>query len=351
MKKVLLKLSVLGFLSFTFVVVLFLFSEHEVHRNNAFVRRYPHHPITKKYDLSLKYNSYYLAGYENEKLYLGNTTAPLHLLEINLKTKDTQHIRIQLDKTDLPFRAAVVKIHPPYFFVMDGTVPCIFRGKIGSWKANLWMKDKAHFSNALPIDSNTIFIRTTSSKTMQTVLGLIEKKGEFILNLDSNLLEPQIDGVFSVDGMPIISESKNYLGYVYFYRNQYLIMNSNLELLSRKETIDTVRIAQIKLSDVNKQGEVKMKTPPLLVNKTAALYKHWMLINSSRLGKNEDKKMLSQASIIDVYNWKEQTYEFSFYLYGIGKHKAREFNIYEEYLVALIENELSVYHLEPSRFD
>ena len=51
-------------LSIGLMVILFLSSEQEVHRNNAFIRRYPPHPITKLYDLDVIHNSYYIAGFD-----------------------------------------------------------------------------------------------------------------------------------------------------------------------------------------------------------------------------------------------------------------------------------------------
>lgn len=348
--KTLLRLTLFGFLSSALIVIMFLLSENQMHRNNAFVRRYPHHPISKKYDLSLKYNSYYIAGYENEILYLGNTTAPLHLLQINLKTKDTKHIQITLERKDFPFRSIKIKLQPPYFFVMDGTIPCIFRGTIGVWQASLWMKDKAYFTNAIPLDSNKLYIKTISSKTKKTILGIIEKRKDFEVSLESSILKKQIDGMFDVDGTMLVSQDKKHLGYTYFYRNQFMIMNSNLELLHKEKTIDTVRIAQIQLSPINKNGEVKMIAPSLEVNKTAALYQNLMMIHSNRLGKYEEKTMLKQASIIDAYDWKKQTYKFSFYIYSVHQKDVKEFNVYDNYLVAIIDNVLSVYQLKPAYF-
>lgn len=349
-KKILIKLITLGVLSISLLTILFLNSENQIHRNNTFIRRYPHHPISKKYDIPLKYNSYYMAGYEKGNLYLGNHTAPLHLLKVNIKTQDTQHIRIHLKNKDLPFRSASVKLYPPYFFITDGTVPCIFRGHIGEWKANFWMKDKAYFTNTIPIDSNTFYIKTISSRTNQSILGTIEKRKGFEVKLDSSLLVKQMDGVFDVDGIMLASEDKKYIGYVYFYRNQFFIMNYKLDVLVKDETIDTVRIAQIKLSKINKDGEVKMAAPPLVINKTATLMDNFLLINSNRLGKYEAKEMLNQASIIDVYNWKKQSYEFSFYVYDVNQNKVKEFKVYDDYLVALIGNSLSIYQLKPSYF-
>ena len=347
----LLRLSTIGFLSIVFVIVLFLLSEHEIHRNNAFVRRYPHHPIARKYDLPIKFNSYYIAGYENGHLYLGNSTAPLHLLKINLESKDTSHLRIKLNTMDHSFRSVSIKFSPPYFFVMDGSVPCIYQGKIGNWNASEWMVGNAYFTNAIPIDSNNIYIKSIKSSTNVATLGLIQKTEGFNIKLYPELLEKQIDGLFCVDGTMLASLDGRYLGYVYYYRNQFMVMNSELGLLHRETTIDTIKKAQIRLAKKNKNGEIVLKSPPKLINKTATLYGNLLLINSNRLGKYEEQKMLDQASIIDVYNWKKSTYNFSFYLYNLRNKRIREFGLFENKLVALIDDHLSVYVLKQKHFD
>ncbi|MFC4218969.1 hypothetical protein [Flagellimonas marina] len=332
------------------VTILFLTSELQVHRNNAFTRRYPHPPIVKVYDLDLGYSSYYIAGLAKNTLYLGNTTAPLHMVGVNLSTRDTQHIRLRPERTDLPFRSVRVKMAPPHFFIMDGTVSCIFRGVIGKWNADIWMEDRIFFTHALPIDSNRLFIKTISGRTNEAVLGLIKKQDDITLELNPDLLEKQIDGQFDVDGIMAISEDMRTLAHVYFYRNEYMVFDQSLQLLQGGQTIDTINRAQISVATTNAHGQVKMDAPPLFVNNLAALYNNLLLIASPRLGKYEKQRVLDEATIIDVYDWRKETYEFSFHIFNIRDKKVREFNLYGDHLVALIDHTLSVYQLDHNRF-
>ncbi|WP_422350826.1 hypothetical protein [Flagellimonas sp.] len=331
-------------------MLLFQLSEHRVHRNNAFTRRYPHHPINKRYDLPLGFDSYYIAGIDNDMLYLGNTTAPLHMLEVNLKTRDTVHITLGLSDRDLPFQAVSVRVRSPYYYVMDGTVPCIFRGILGNWNAGVWMKDKAYFTKALPLGPDSFLINTINSDTQLSSLGLLTKQNGFKVSLNPRILEKQIDGMFDVDGTMVASPDGSAVGFVYYYRNQFMVMDSQLGLLARQETVDTVSTAQIELASANKKGLVQMKAPPLKINHTAALYKDLMMVNSPRLGKYEEPRMLDQASIIDVYNWRESTYAFSFYLYHIGRKKLKEFRVRDGQLIAVVGDMLSVYGLDKGQF-
>ncbi|MEC3965801.1 hypothetical protein [Flagellimonas halotolerans] len=339
-------------LSIGLVVIVFLSSERQVHRNNAFTRRYPPHPVVKQYDLDIGFNSYYIAGLDKDMLYLGNRTSPWHLLQVNLETKDTSHIQLAPRSHTLEYRAIKVEVLPPYFFVMDGTMPIILRGKIGEWLADPWMREQAYFNKAIPIDSNTIYIRTTHATTHRSTLGLIQKKGEHIkVQLDTTLLQAQIDGVFDVDGLLAKDLSGTKLGYVYYYRNQFFTMDSILASLSRQRTIDTVQRAQLKIASKGNSGRTILAAPPLYVNRTAAMSKHLILVLSQRLGRNESKELLGQASIVDVYDHTKNTYEFSFYLYDIDKHKVREFTVGQNRIIALIEDHLSVYLMTDRYFN
>jgi len=333
------------------VILLFLTSEQQVHRNNAFTRRYPPHPVIKQYDLDIGYNSYYIAGFDNDLLYLGNRTAPWHLLQVHLETQDTVHIRMEPTDPKLRYRSLETKVLPPYFFVMDGILPFILRGQTKDWKAHTWLEGLAYFTKAIPIDSNRVFIRTISANTQKSTLGLIEKNNRFQIHLDTTLLETQIDGIFDVDGTMVQSKEGSTIGYVYYYRNQYMTMNLEMKNLTRMRTIDTVRTAQISPAEKNKRGQVTLKSPPLFINKSAYMSQNLLLIASDRLGKNESEKMLEKATIIDVYHYGKGTYEFSFYLYHIKEHKAREFAVHRGHLIALIDTQVSVYQTREPFFN
>lgn len=329
-----------------FMVLLFLTSEEQVHRNNAFTRRYPPHPVIKQYDLHIGFNSYYIAGLGKDMLYLGNRTSPWHMLQVNLKTKDTAHIELAPRSRKLDYRGIKVEVLPPYFFIMDGTMPFILRGKIGEWLADPWMTEQVYFNKAIPLDSNTIYIRTTHAITHRSTLGLIhKKKGTIEVQLDTTLLQMQLDGVFDVDGLLTKDASGTTLGYVYYYRNQFFTMDNTLGSLSRQHTIDTVQRAQLTIATKGKSNRTTLAAPPLYINRTAAMSKQFLLVMSHRLGRNESREVLQQASIIDVYDHNKNTYEFSFYLYDIHKHKVREFAVGQNLIIALIDDQLSVYQM------
>src|SRR5690606_13105093 len=132
---------------------------------------------------------------------------------------------------------------------------------------------------------------------------------------NTEILEKQLDGIFDTDGQLIYNLNFDKLIFTYYYRNEYLVMDPDLKLEHRGKTIDTISQAQLHIAENNSKGQRKLGGQTVLVNKTIASSGGLLFVDSPRLGKLESKNMLKDANIIDVYDFINQTYRFSFYLY------------------------------------
>jgi hypothetical protein len=325
------------------VIILFLSSEEIMHHQNPFIRRYPHHPVTLKHTIDLKYNSYYFAGAGAGKIYLGNTTVPLYLLSIDSTLKQ-QKIRATFDRESFSFQALKIAVRPPYFYILDGRVPAIFSGHISDWKASLQKNRPPYFNVAVPIDSSTIVFRGNSRINKNNVLGVFNSVNAKT-KLAPLLLEKQIDGIFDTDGMLHYSAEMKRIIYIYNYRNQYIVADKNGKLDYRSNTIDTIAHAQIKVAYLKNKTERTMAAPALTVNSHSSVYGHLLFINSNVPGQYEHKRVWEEASVIDVYDLNKKAYLFSFHVYEIEDKKLRSFIVTATHLYALIDTKLVVYEL------
>ena len=332
------------------VILLFSFSEKEMHRNNAFQRRFLPHPIEKIHSFDLKYSSYYFAGEGNGKIYLGNTTAPLLITVIDSSFRDSTSFMIQLDQMDLDYRAVKIGVVPPKFYVTDGTVPIILQGDIADWKATTKMQGDYYFNHSYPIDTHKLAVQSNSSVNRENILGLIDIEDSVEAIFSNKLLEKQFDGVFDTDGRFIYNKTLKELIFIYYYRNEFIIADLNLKLKDRGNTIDTISKAQIHIAENLATEQRKLGGNTVVVNKNSASRGNLLLIDSPRMGRYEPDRMLEQANIIDVYNLSEKSYGFSFYLYKHEKNKTREFVMNDEILYTLQGNYLVAYKLVNKHF-
>ena len=345
LKFITITLVIITFFSIGTVASLYKLSEDIIHHNNNFTRRFEQHPIRQSADINLEVNSYYFAGADEDKIYLANASSPSLMTVIDTSLNIKKEYKMQLDNSNFPFRSIQIKVKPPYFYVLDGTVPCIFKGNIVDWKAKLIVQGGAYFDLPVVIDSTDIVFRTVNPTTKTNILGNMSFKNKQPTKYATNLLQKQIDGIFDTDGTLNYSEQQKKIVYTYYYRNQFVIADKNLKLLNRGNTIDTTKHANLKVAILKKHQETKLNAPPVTVNKNAAINNNLLFVNSDLPGRYESESMWKQAAVIDIYNINDNSYLFSSYIHNIDGKKMKSFIVTNTHLFALIDNHLVAYRL------
>lgn len=345
-RKTALILGISNMLSCILVIVLFFKSEHIIKQENNFTRRFLMHPILKIKSMDLENHSFYFAGAKNEELYLANRSFPQNILAVDSLLKKAVNTKIDLELSKYPFKKIEIKVKDHNYYIYDGNVPIILKGKLGDTQNKVISFNDAFFSQLEIIDSTKIAIRTLSSQTKSLMLGtiLINNNGKNFVKLYPNLLEKQIDGVFDSDGYLSADPIKPTVSYIYSYRNQFLVMNHSMQLIHRWRTVDTTKIAQIKVTPLS-NGKSKMSKPALKVNGHAIVYRG-LLFNPAQLrGRHESLNRWKESKVIDIYNTVSQEYIGSMYIDNIQNNSMSDFRVTDEHLYAIVGNQLVQYKL------
>jgi hypothetical protein len=332
------------------VVFLFAMSGLMKDRHNSFLRLFPPHPVMEGDTVNIEYN-YYIAGGTPFTVYLGNYRAPLRMLVLNTVTLDTQHVRLNVKGIhDQKFWAARVTVDSPYYYLTDGAVPVMFKGTVHDWKAEKYLCDSIYFRDIVPLSPGSFVVKSLSGSTGENILGKITTWPPYQY-FTNRILQKQLDGVFCTDGMMLFNKELNRLVYVYYYRNQFMVMDTSLNLLYRANTIDTVSRAKIRTATIESQNTKTLSSPPFFVNRKSSVSGNWLFLNSNLLAKNEHQKAFDQGAVIDVYNLTNGKYEFSFYVYDYwGKKKMLEFRIVGDRMIVLYEKLIRMFDLRPKIF-
>ncbi|SFC72592.1 MauE/DoxX family redox-associated membrane protein [Flavobacterium phragmitis] len=331
--------------SIIIVIVLFLSSEKIMHYKNPFIRRFPKHPIVQDTIIDLKYNSYYFAGSDREKIYLGNYSNPLHITAIGKKTKERESIKIIFDSKKILFSSVKIRIRDSSFYLMDGTVPAVFTGSKSDWKANRQLTGMPYFTLAEPINPTKIILRSSNGRNAEHSIGIFDETRSSKIKYNSRLLQKQIDGIFDTDGTLLFDEKANRTVYTYYYRNQYIVIDSNGNLEYSANTIDTTTKAKIKVAHLKNNTQRKLSAPALTVNAYTAVCENLLFVNSKVSGRFESDKLWEQSFIIDVYDLNTKSYLMSFSIYKIDNKKMSSFFVTSDYLYAIMGTNLGIYRL------
>lgn len=324
------------------VIGLFIQSDYIIKHANNFTRRFLLHPVLEKQTLTLENEYYYFAGEDEQYIYLGNQQYPQMLTTISkdLKTKNT--IKITPKDFQYPFKNVRVTVKKPYYYLSDGTVPIIFRGKLGDPNAQRISYQDAYFSQIVVKDSVDFIIRTFNRKNKDLTLASLSLDKVPKIQFYPEIIQKQKDGVFDSDGQLTLSTHPYKVVYLYNYRNQFTVADHNLTIENKLRTIDTIETAHIKSKRLS-DGRHKMIAPALKVNEKISAISNLAFIQSALKGKNESASDWKKAKVIDIYRLDKKEYIGSFYLYHNGDKSTHDYWAGQSNFYALVGKKLISY--------
>ncbi len=342
LKKSIILLVIINFLTIGVVVLLFISSEYIIKKENNFTRRFLLHPIVNTVYFDLGLNSFYFAGSTEKKLYLGNSTTPLLCTLIDKKTGEKNMIKFSLDNQNHSFKSLQMKADNSSVFLYDGSIPIIYKGSTKTKNVKTISFEDAFFNQLEIIDSDKFALRTQSRISQQYELAVLDLTGKNKIVLKPDLLQKQIDGVFDVDGQLIKNRYNNNFAYVHTYRNQFILLDNNFKLLKRGKTIDTVNLAKLSITKLS-DGRHKISIPAVRINRAATYHRNLLFVESALRGKNESLKGWNHSHVIDLYRSDKNEYAGSFYIPRKEDQPIRQILADDNYLLVLSGNFLSRY--------
>lgn len=329
-KIILLTICFLG--SIAIVVALYQVSNKVNHAPNGFVRLFRPNSLKPRPLMDLHYNSWYIAGVKGDSFYLGNYTVPIRLLAIDKELKGKTYKTLILPKPYPIFKdQALTYVYGNDIYLMEGMSPYIYAGHLSDSVISLSAR-KNHFLSAVPLSPGSNILRMYDPTLKKCVLA---KSFADSLKVNPQILVRQVDGLFCTDGLLNYEPLSNNLVYVYFYRNEFIRMDTNLNIVLRGKTIDTVSTAQLKVSAVQPDSLMMMSSPALMVNHHSCIDGQNLYIHSDLKANNEDLKTFKQYSVIDVYSLQTNVYKFSFYLQNYQNEKLTSLKVFGKTLLAV----------------
>ncbi|MBS1781006.1 MAG: hypothetical protein JST70_16900 [Bacteroidetes bacterium] len=335
-------ISACALISVLMVLGLYAYTSRQNHYGNGFIRLYPPHVLSGTKELNLGSDSHYICGLNKSNIYLGNFDNPKEFIVVdkNLTTFKSQTLAIP-GGMFIQKSSAILKADSPNLYLIDGINDNLLR-----WQLNSLQLLEVHklISNtlALPISSGSIVMRLYNNQARQSYL--IKYSYDSLAPTAKLQLQKQVDGFFCSDGELHYSKPLSSLVYVYFFRNQFICMDTNLNIQSYGKTIDTNTKAKIKVAAI-RNNTYTLSSPPMYVNNTACVDGELLFINSRLKATNESKEQFNQASVIDIYSLKAGLYKYSLYVPDFNGKKITNFKVDDRHLFVVQGKYVSVFQL------
>lgn len=291
--------------------------------------------------VKLSRDAYYFAGGLQEKSYLADPDAPFEIIEVDGTVLRTIHVK---NLPNLKVKTGRITIDSPYFYLADLYSYSVYRGRTGTWALEKRMHGSPFFSEAVPISPLSMVMRTLNRNKDAYVITKKHADAEIAVTSE-NFLQKQIDGLFCTDGMLLFDKDANRIVYTYYYRNQFICADTNLNVALRANTIDTISHARIKVANISSTGVSTLASPPFIVNRATFTSDGILYVNSRVIADNEDPDDFNSSDVIDLYETATGDYVISFYIPRPDKERLRNFAVRSGLLYVLRGNTLSIYDI------
>lgn len=281
----------------------------------------------------------YIAGIVPPFLYIADPSSPDSLTRVEvtmLQNPVTLTIRPEVNTT-----TAVVRVTDAGVWSFDPEGRNVWRRTFDHRPPKLFADADLH-PDVVPIGTNSLATRTFSRNYPELVLS---KRGASEVSLKPGILEKQVDGVFCTDGKLLHDPTTSRLFYIYFYRNQFIAMDTNLSVQYRGRTIDTVSHARVRSARMKSDSSLALASPQALVNRNATASSRWLVVHSNIRGDNDDKDHFRSHSALDFYSAENGQYEFSCFVPRFRNTGLSDFRIVENRLLAQHGPHLVLYEI------
>ncbi|MDN5217362.1 hypothetical protein QQ020_35135 [Fulvivirgaceae bacterium BMA12] len=312
---------------------------------NGFTRHFPPNLVKSgSKPLELDHNLFYFAGISGNQIYLGNTKTVNQILETDHDLSEWHYITFDIGRFS-HIKSAQLIVDSPNFYMMDGITPLILAGDLNDRTVRkIRLSDRLQYYGSESINSSSFLLRAFDQELGRFILI---KQGLDISSqkIAPKILEKQIQGIFCTRGRLHYDKKTNKVIFLYDYRNEYIQIDTNLNVEYRAKTIDTVSHAQIKVAKIHGGTKTVLAAPPLVVNKNSCVWDDKLFVHSMLIADNEDKETYKKNAVIDVYSLGNKGYLFSFYIPGLGNNKMRDFKVYNKVLLAIFDRFIIKYQL------
>lgn len=324
------------------VLWLHLIGQGEI-EHDQFTRNFVSSGIDKKFQWSLNGPKHYIAGLQGSYLYVADIFQSANLFSVNWEEPNDSIYAIHIP---VALKDSHISVDSGHAYIADLNSFDIFTfsfNEANSLSNGIQVFDSTFFVEAIPLRREVFAIRTLNQSN-EYVLAI--KHSRNALPVDSpGILEKQLDGLFCTDGMLRYNPALKQLVYVYYYRNEFICMDTALRVIYRGKTIDGVERAQIRVAEIEHGQIMALASPPRIVNKKSHSSGDWLYIHSTIRATNEQHSTFEQNDVVDVYDLRDGQYSGSFYIPRINGEKLRDFKVYGDVLVTIHGTILTTFDL------
>lgn len=304
------------------VILLFLFQSATLpnKNNNGFSRKWINESIKEQFSSKLLTPVTNISGLSGNGVYLSGTTPFWSLVySKDLILKDTIRYRIPRNKGN--YIPSTIWVDSPNVYIHCKNMGATLSGNLDTNMLSYHKLPINVFTRSAQLSADKVLIRSFAETGMDQTFKIININDNSIFQ-ESRIFNDSVNAILH-DGFIKWDNATKTILYLEKYSNKLLRLDSNLNVLYEKKTIDTISTGNTELSILS--GSTSSKLMPansrVLVNKEVFIGNGKVYVVSALRGDNETARDFNDYDPVDVYNLSTGSYISSFKLPAENRNK------------------------------
>jgi hypothetical protein len=331
------------------VYALYSFTYQPNKENNSFLRNISYKEITPL-DTAEGVVSYgYICGVTDYHIFIEDPNNPRRLVEADWALKNIHSYTFKLPNSEKVLSRVTYQVDSPFVHIFAGNEPSIFSA---TWNDGLTVRESKYpyplYMRAIALSSKDFVFKgfdTTGTQTVQTFA---------VWDNDTRTQRHQLnpfghskDLGINDDGLMDYDSSTQKIIYVPFYKNGFLVLDTNLSAYTRTKTIDTAIYGRTSGGSYKENGQLMYtnNAPQFIVNSEECINQGKVFINSMLRADNETKSGFASYDAVDVYSILYKKYLYSFHVPKYHKQDLVSFRVYDNRIAVIYPNSIVTYHI------
>ena len=315
--------------------------------NNGFTRKFFSEKPTLLNQISLPIKIRSICKGPNKNIYFETDTAGF-VLKTDPTLNELHFIHLRLWNIDSVNSLFTSYVDSPFMYLFAGNIPAVVKVNMNSNAISYRHFPKRTFTRTAFIGDNSYafraFKRISGKWEQQFIKGNISTDS---ITEEKNISQRTGDGGFSTDGLLHYDTLSHLLVYINYYRNHFVCMDTNLNLIYTSSTLDTLNSLQITagITSTGNYENISNTSPTKDVNLQSCVSTGKIFINSALKADNETRNNFNDNSVIDLYNIVNGMYEGSFYIPLYKKERLMEIKVSHNRMIVLYPSYAVIYKL------
>lgn len=346
-QKLVARIFLVGLSPFIILWILLNASKRPNDRDNGFTRKWisEEAPIIQEGTINSPVTTIW--GKSSSSFYItGPNPRSILILNKDLVHKDTMYINFNApDDKIVPF--ALFIDTPNLYLHLNNLKKLIFGGFPDQKLTSAEIKSEI-FTKSIQISPKSLIIRAFKFSERKQVFQKIDCESGRVLKEAEIISDQGHDSGIQSDGMMAYEPYSNRFFYVEYLRNKFYCIDTNLNNIYTKNTIDTTQHNSTSTGfQVAKNGEGKLTSTAarIVVNKSSIIDSKYLYIISGLKADNERSKDFGQNTVIDKYRLSDGKYTGSFYIKKLDFKSFKSATISHDTLTVLYDHAIISYRL------